>query len=250
MPVVKSVSRAVQVLNCLSEGASNLTDIAEICRLSKSTVHRLLRSLEGAGLVVQHTQDHRYYLGPLMTELITDPQITHTNLVTCAYQEIKHLNEILEETVNICVMPALQRIIIHELPGKYDLRITHENRRIGFAFAGATVRMLFSHFSDEQLRTVMKHITIASITGNTVTSKPAFVKKIKAARASGYAVSQGEKIPGALGIAAPVMYYPHPAAIAIIGPECRLQPRLDEAVREITKSARRISENVQDVFDI
>ena len=37
-----SVVRAANVLICLGEGINNVTDIAERCKLSKSTVHRLL----------------------------------------------------------------------------------------------------------------------------------------------------------------------------------------------------------------
>ncbi len=247
-PAVKSISRAVQLINSLHDGADTLTDIAERCRLSKSTVHRLLHALEDARLVSQNSGDHRYYLGPLMTALIAGSQLDHAGLVTCALREMKRLNELLGETVHASIMPALHNIIISEIPSKHDLRVTQENRRIGTTFTGATVRVLFSQFTPEQLRTVMKQVTLERVTDKSVVNKETFVKLVNDAKVQGYAVSAGEKVPGALGIAAPVFHYRYPAAIAIIGPDIRILPRIDEFIRELRYSAARISENVTEMF--
>jgi DNA-binding IclR family transcriptional regulator len=50
---VQSVRRAAEILNCISNGMSSVTDIAERCNLSKSTVHRLLKALGESELVMQ-----------------------------------------------------------------------------------------------------------------------------------------------------------------------------------------------------
>ncbi|MCJ7604841.1 MAG: IclR family transcriptional regulator [Dehalococcoidales bacterium] len=249
-PAVKSISRAVKILNCLGDGVNTLTDIAGICSLSKSTVHRLLKALEGSGLAIQNPRDHRYYLGPLITRLVTNPQTTHLTLVTCALGEMRRLSALLGETVNVCVMPALQNVIIHEISSTHDLKVTEENRRTGPQYAGAAVRVQLSQLIDQQLRIVMKHITIPGVTSNTGTNKETFIKLVKEARQLGYSVSIGEKIPGVIGVAAPIRHYTCPAALGIIGSEHRVRPRTNDIIREIQKSVQVISANVADVFMI
>jgi IclR family acetate operon transcriptional repressor len=249
-PAVKSISRAAAVLNCLGERINILTDIAETCHLSKSTVHRLLRALEESRLAMQSTSNHRYYLGPLITTLASRPETTHEHLVTCSLEEMLRLSEILEETVNICVMPALQHVIVHEIPSRHDLRVTEENRRLGSLYAGAAVKVLLSQLNDEHLKIIMKHINILAYTRFTVTDKDKLLRQIQEVRARGYAVSYGEKIPDAMGLAAPIFNYPCPAALSIIGPEARIKPRIDTFIEEVSTSARKISGNVGDILKI
>src|SRR5699024_4657443 len=66
-----TVRNAVALLELLSEGPAyqQLTDLAERSRFSIPTVHRLLRSLVLADLVVQDPRSSRYALGPELTRL-------------------------------------------------------------------------------------------------------------------------------------------------------------------------------------
>lgn len=249
-PVVKSITRAVCVLNCLDEGLNTITDIAAVCNLSKSTVHRLLRALEESALVIQEPRDHRYYLGPLITKLVTNPLISHTDLITCSLLEMQHLVDVLGETVDICVMPALSAVIIHEIPSTFDLRVTEENWKMGFRYAGAAIKALLSQLTDNQLRIANKYITLTQLTPLTITGRDAFLKDIRMVRRQGYSLSYGEKIPGAFGIAAPLHHYVYPAALGIIGPEERIRPRLDEFISRIKECADRISENIRNSLPI
>ncbi|WP_153392786.1 IclR family transcriptional regulator, partial [Ornithinicoccus halotolerans] len=66
-----TVRNAVRLLELLGEGAAyqQLTDLADRSGLSVPTVHRLLRSLVLADLVVQDPRSSRYGLGPELTRL-------------------------------------------------------------------------------------------------------------------------------------------------------------------------------------
>ena len=237
---VQSVNRAINILSCLGDGINTLTDIAHDCNLSKSTVHRLLSALEGSHLAMQDEGSHRYYLGP--------PPTTHEYLITCAIGEMTRLWDIVEETVTLCVMVALQHVILHEIPSKHDLRVTEENRRLGSLYAGATVKVLLAQFNAEQMEAVMRHINITHITGSTVTDKAVLAAQVKEARQRGYSITYGEKIPGAMGMAVPVLHYPYPAALSFIGPVARISPRINDFLKELKESGRKISDNVADVL--
>jgi IclR family acetate operon transcriptional repressor len=235
-------------MSCLGDGINTLTDIATTCKLSKSTVHRLLRALEESRLSMQNQSSHRYFLGPLMTRLAANPLTTHEYLITCALSEMRRLSDIVEETVNICVMPAMQNVIIYEIPSKHDLRVTEENTRLGSWYAGGTVKVLLSQFTDEQLKIIIKRINISPATRDTITDKEALMAQVRETRRKGYAVTYGEKIPGALGMAAPILNYHCPAALSMIGPVTRIEPKAGGFLEELKASARKISGNVADIF--
>jgi IclR family transcriptional regulator, acetate operon repressor len=66
-----TVRNATLLLDLLSEGAplQHLRDLAEKSGYSLPTVHRLLRSLQAAGLVAQDPKSLRYGLGPELVRL-------------------------------------------------------------------------------------------------------------------------------------------------------------------------------------
>jgi len=240
-PAVKSISRAAEILMCISDGISSLTGIADSCGLSKSTVHRLLKALDESHLTMQDRHNRRYYLGPMITRMTANPMTTHEYLIMCAVEEMRRLAGIFKETVHIGVLVAMQNIPLYEIPSTYDLRITEENRRLGSQLAGATMKILLSQLSDAKLRTVMRRVAVAPVTDRTITDKGVLLEQIKAARKNDYAVSYGEKVPGAFAVAAPVKGYTYPAALSIVGPESRMKSRMKEFIAEVQSSAGRVT---------
>src|SRR5579875_2372505 len=70
---VRAVDRALDILLCFarSDGGLSLSEIARSVHLHKSTVHRLLASLQAKGFVRKHPQSDRYFLGWSVLELIS-----------------------------------------------------------------------------------------------------------------------------------------------------------------------------------
>ncbi len=66
---VQSVERALGILRALSTGPARVTDIAIRTSLPKSTVSRLLSTLEGLDAVEQDGAGGPYRLGPLVLEI-------------------------------------------------------------------------------------------------------------------------------------------------------------------------------------
>ena len=60
---VQLVHRAISILQVLALGPAGVTEIATELGVHKSTVFRLLATLEARGLVEQHTERGRYRLG-------------------------------------------------------------------------------------------------------------------------------------------------------------------------------------------
>ena len=69
MSTVQSIDRAFAVLRSLASGPAGVSEIAERVTLPKSTVSRLLSTLEELGAVEQVTAGGEYRIGWTMIEL-------------------------------------------------------------------------------------------------------------------------------------------------------------------------------------
>lgn len=246
---VGSIPRAAKILISLSKNINTVTEIASDCNFAKSTVHRVLKLLERSYIVTEDPAHNRYYLGPLLTRIASNPAVLHEYLVRCAIEEMKRLSEFTNETISLDILLGVQTIPLFEIPSNHDIRIVNNNRRkIGLMYAGASARVLLSQLSDERLTLALKYINIPRVTEKTVVDKKLLVSQILNIREKGYAASSGELIPGGTCISAPVKNYTSPAVINVIGPEYRIKPRLKEIVKEIKVSSKRISENIHEVF--
>jgi DNA-binding IclR family transcriptional regulator len=243
-----SIAHATKILICLSNDIHALTDIAGQCNLGKSTVHRVLKLLEKSRLVVQDPNNRRYYLGPLITQLASNPVTTHEYLIMYANEEMKRLSRISEETVTLDIMIGIHFFSLYEIPSKHDLKVTQASRMSGPLQAGASVKVMLSQYNDKQLRIALDSMNITRATERTITNKEQLIAQIKEIRREGYAISYGERIPGALCLSVPIKYYVLPVALSVVGPESRLQLRAKEVTEELKASSVRISSNIADNF--
>jgi DNA-binding IclR family transcriptional regulator len=247
--VTTSLNRATVILSCLSNDINTITDIASYCRYSTSTVHRLLQSLKELNWAIQDENNHRYYLGPMVTQLSSNQMAAHRFLVMQSLREMIHMSDITGETVNLGVMVRLHYTLLHEIPSNHDLRITAESKRLGPLYIGATAKVLLSQLDDEELKTTLKHLEFTCTTEKTVTDIELLMAQLLEIRRQGYCVTYGERIPGAVCISAPISHYLCPASLSIVGLEDRLGPRVDEVIDELKASAGRVSRGIARAFN-
>jgi DNA-binding IclR family transcriptional regulator len=246
---VRSVFRTVDILKCLNDNINSLTDIAEYCQLSDSTAHRLLKTLEKTSLVTQDSVTHRYYLGPLIAQLSSNPQTTHQQLTICSQEEMNRLAAITEETAGICVLVGTRLIRLYNIPSKNSLRVWEEGINLGQPFIGAPSRVLLSQLKDDEIKMLLDNIKLKPLTLSSITNKDMLWQQIARVRQQGYAISYGERVQGAIGVSAPIKSYVYPAEISIVGPDSRMKPKLDRFIKELIISADHISQNYQKIVN-
>lgn len=197
------------------------------------------------------TQDpvtHRYYLGPLISRIASDPETNHHYLINCAQEELTHLWDFSGETVELNIMVGLQYIRLYEIQSKYELKVVAGPDPVGPVYVGATAKVLLSQLDDEELWTALNNIKISRVTEHSVINKKELMAQAKKIRQQGYAVSYGERIPDALCISAPIKDYFWPVALSLVGPVNRLEPRVEETIKEVTAGARHITDSIAEFF--
>ena len=240
--LTRSISRATEILRCVSSGVSTVSEIARVSKYSLSTIHRLLQTLKELGWVTQNRVNHQYYLGPTLDELASQPTEVHKRLIVNSHNTMYHLYKYSGETINLGILANLTYIRLHHIASSHDLRATEEGDRFGMPTLGATGRVLVSQLD----RNVLLH-ALSAINAQDQVERPyidvdSFLGRIEGIKERGYEVSDGELIDGVVCISAPIHNYRLPAALSIMGPRKRLMQMQSPVVSELIKWANFISD--------
>jgi IclR family KDG regulon transcriptional repressor len=248
---LRAALRTANVLTCLSYGIETVTEIAEICKLNKATVHGLLQVLCEARLVMMDPINHRYFVGPLITEIASNPLVTHEYLISCALNDMVSLSVLSGETIYLAILIGLQSITLHEIPGTYEFKIVVGKSRINDKLhAGATGKILLSQLSSRQLKIALANLKMDPITEYTVTRKDQLIAQIKQIQDQDYGVSFGEGFVGAMNISVPIKNYVLPVSVNILGPENRIKPKMNEYIQALKSAGLHIQENLDKTFKL
>lgn len=216
---VRAVERALDILLCFTEKAEmSLTEISGKVELHKSTVHRLLASLEGKGFLLRNPSTEKYRLGFRLWELSAnlsqsdDPEVV-------LLPEMEHLRDLLGETVSLYVKDGLERVRIQAVQSSQAIRrVAPVGARLPL-YVGASSKVLVAFSEDSVLEQVLEAANWPA-----VLDRDAFVRQLEEVRKAGYAISIEEREVGAAAVAAPVFNRSHKlaAALAVSGPSNRL----------------------------
>lgn len=105
MSNVQSVERAFAVLRCLAGGPAGVSEIAERVGLPKSTVSRLLSTLQSIEAVEQLNAGGEYRVAELMVEIASGAS-PGTDLVAVARPHLAELVGLLGEAAGLSVLEA------------------------------------------------------------------------------------------------------------------------------------------------
>ncbi len=247
--IVNSITKGVDILRNLSEGIDRISELSKKLHLSKSTAHRLLKTLEVSELVMQDPITRRYFLGPLILNLASRPIISHQNLILSAFEDMRSLRDLSRETVVLHIRIGLERICLEELPSFENIRYTAGKGFVAPIYTGSAGKVLLSELEDNELQILMSNLHLDPIGPNTITDKKALLKEVKKVRKQGYATSFGERVLGSASIAVPIKNYICPVSFGILGPDNRftLDRMMMDILESMKESSRRISKKLIEV---
>ncbi|MEU3597740.1 IclR family transcriptional regulator [Streptomyces sp. NPDC006798] len=230
---VQIVDHALQVLKAVAE-ADRPRGVRELSRdlaISKSSVQRILASLEREGLAVAEESTRKYVIGPAALTLAWK-HAANSDLVGAASATASRIAAMTGETACVSTIVDGRRVTVYEAESPQPLRLITGVGRPYSLFSGATGRVLLSMLPPEGLeRLLADHADTDTDTG-------AVLDRIGAARRQGYAVSREEWIPGGCGVAVPIGTQGRVvAALSIYGPDARLTDDRAEALVPVLRAA-------------
>lgn len=210
-----AVDRAVSLLAAFraGDGALSVTELAARTRLYKSTVLRLLASL-AHGHLVQRSDSGQWTLGPEVARLAGLYQASFS-LEASVLPEMQALSRRTQESVAFHVRQGAQRLVLLRVDSPHLLR---DHVRAGDVLPmdrGAGARVLMAYAGGRG----RLHAQV---------------------RREGYIQLSGDRVPGLVGISAPVWNAAGElaGALTLTAPEGRVQPHF---VAELRASAARLT---------
>ena len=122
MGSVQSVERAFTVLRCLAGGPAGVTEISERCDLPKSTVSRLLATLNDIDVVEQLGAGGDYRIGAAILELAGGVSPT-AHIVALARPHLVDLSEELGEATGLAVLDGAQVHYLDQVDGPHAVQV-------------------------------------------------------------------------------------------------------------------------------
>ncbi|GLX70201.1 IclR family transcriptional regulator [Paenibacillus glycanilyticus] len=234
---VRAVERALDILLCFTEGSNlAMSEIAEKVGLHKSTVHRMLATLEDRGFVERDPSSERYHLGMRMWEL--SAHLSRSDDQSVIWQpEMERLRDRLGETVSIYVRDGSERVRIQAVQSNQPVRrVAPVGARLPL-YAGASSKVLIAYsdrFVQEQIFGDPAWLLAIDL--------DQYKQQLEEIAQQGYATSFEEREPGVAALAAPIFRHGQvSAALSVSGPSSRLTM---ETMREyssvLIESAKRM----------
>lgn len=240
---VRAVERALDILMCFIDATDlGLMEISEKVSLHKSTVHRLLASLESKGFVLRNPSTEKYRLGYRVWELSANLSQSDDPAVVLL-PEMERLRDAIGETVSLYIRDGHERIRIQAVQSNEPIRrVAPVGARLPLV-VGASSKVLIA-FADESVRS---SIVMGAEWPKDLRDDD-YLQQLEAVRRNGYATSIEEREPGAAAVAAPIFNHSGElvAALSVSGPSSRLTARImKDQAPHIMASARRMGKMVK-----
>ncbi|MFB7845344.1 IclR family transcriptional regulator [Microbacterium sp. NPDC056052] len=198
----QTVTRALDLLVALEDGARTLDECAERLGVHKSTVLRLLQTLE-AQRFVTHDAQHRYRLGSRLFDL-AGAALAQRDVREVARPHLERLNDRTGQTVHLAAYESGDVVYIDKLEARTGIRMYS---RVGLRaplHSTAVAKVLLADLPASARRTIAEGIDYVPYTERTIANPADFLAELERVRADDFARDSGEHESFINCIAAPI----------------------------------------------
>ncbi len=248
-PLTTPVGLTTKVLRLLealfhAEEDLDLKEIAARTAMPKSTVHRILTSLEGERWVLQDRETRHYRIGTRMLLFANDWRLRQ-ELVRQSDSPMRDLVGRAGETTVLALADGEVARCIH---------IVESPRAIKFSFAvggelpiyaGAMGKILLA-YCPQTFRDWILSQSLRPFTSNTLTDSVRLREELALVRSRGYSVSIEEINPGGTAIGAPILSPGGElvAGLILSGPRFKFEDKTESLALLVVETARKIEKNL------
>jgi DNA-binding IclR family transcriptional regulator len=232
---VQSVERAVRILKSFNPETPErgVSELSRELGLHKSTVSRLMATLERGGLLTRNPETERYRLGVDLIGLGAQV-VSHLDIREVARPLLRKLAEQCQETVNLVVLDAEDVVNLEQyVPASRRIRSFGWVGRRMPPHCTAAGKALLAYLPFDQVMQILPP-QLECFTERTISNRDEFMKALDPIRSRGYSTAEEELEPGLNVVAAPVFDHLDrvAAAVSISGPSFRVTPALFPSLAE------------------
>ena len=240
---VRAIKRAFEILELLrtNKGPHSLASMHKELCLPKTTLARMLRTMEAEGFVEKDSTQQSYILGMkflhfgyAVSERMTIKQV--------ASPILKRIRDACLETVFIYILHNNRRICVDYMPGKNAVRVMTYIGEESPLYVGASGKVILAHFTEEELGRYFEETEMIPLTDGSIVNRDLLVQDLKQISQRGYAISLGEKTSGVFSVSAPLKDEKGRvrASLSIAAPTDR-QSEVDKYIKLVTEGAAEIN---------
>ncbi|KRT35052.1 IclR family transcriptional regulator [Acetomicrobium hydrogeniformans] len=240
---IRVLERAVDVMNCLAElgQPSSLSEIVDKISLPKTTVFRILNTLEEHSLVVRC--NGQYAIGPAVLFWASAYKGQNV-LLEIAKPYLVELWDFTRETVHLISFDGEEAYYIEKLDTPHPVRM---HSRIGAhltLYCTAAGKAILASLSKEELDAYLRKTRLVSKTPNTIVDRENLMAELSKIRQEGFSKDLQENEEGICCVGAAILQNGRPVgAISVSAPAYRFQEeKMLEAGRKVQEIAAKISE--------
>jgi DNA-binding IclR family transcriptional regulator len=198
----QSLDRALTLLDALAEGPRTLDQLAETISVHKSTVLRLLRTLESHRFVQR--EGVRYYrLGTALFDL-AHRSLEDRDVRRSVEPALRELNAQTGHTVHLASYEDGEVVYIDKFESRHQVRMYSRIGKRAALHCTAVAKVLVSAFPDARRREIAASIDYVKKTENTILTPEAYLAELATVAARGYAIDNSEHEDFIHCVAAPI----------------------------------------------
>lgn len=242
---IRSVSKAIRLLNLLGEGSGRLSvsELGRIAEMDKSSVSRMMRTLEQAGYVEQDPVTQRYALG-LSLGVLGYKALRRMDLRSAARPMLERMTELTGECSHLAILADGRAFYIDQAVTARGLGMDAPIGTLAPLYCTALGKALLAFQPEEEQEEMIQGLVYEPFTRRTLGSPEALRDQLVRVRATGVAFDDEEFSVGVRCMATPVFCYDGSVvgAIGISGPSPRVtdsmisvwEPKILEISRELS----------------
>jgi DNA-binding IclR family transcriptional regulator len=242
---VQVLDRALDIIEQLSQSPRPMgtTEISRSTGLSKSTVSRLLSTLQARDYVKRGRADGKYAIGPKLIALASC-YIGSLELQTEARPYLSQLASDLNLTTHLGILDGNEVIYIEKLD-RFPTKQLYS--QIGYrvpAYCSSLGKCLLARYSGEELDHIMEGDGFRTYTPNTISGMEMLKEQLRKIREQGWAMDNQEYEKGHMCVGAPIYDYRGEiiAAVSASGTSAVITPDyLPVVVETVKEAAKQIS---------
>lgn len=243
MAIVESVARAVGIVEALAQSPAGLSETARRVDLPKSTVARLLATLEELEAVERDEDGRMYRLGPVLKRL-SSAAGGPAQLTAFARPYLDSLTVLTREAAGIAIPDGFKVHYVDQTEAEHPVQVRDWTGELIPMHVVASGLVVMAHWPEEQTNRYLGR-NLERMTANTVTDPKAIRRRLTEIRDKGYVWVFEEFVEGINSVAAPVLERNGliTAALHVHGPAYRFPGDEDEhnIGMAVADAARRLS---------
>jgi IclR family transcriptional regulator, KDG regulon repressor len=240
------LQHVVAILDCFSPDHPELgvREVARLANLSTSTAGRLMAEMRLIGILQQNSATRGYALGARILAW-SGVYMDALDLRTVALPIMEDLRRASGETITLYLLDGNERLCVERMESRNTVRMVSRVGRSLPLYAGAAGKAILAYLPPERVDEFFNTVEPRPLTPHTLVEPAALRAELAHTRKRGYAVSDGEWIIDAAGVAAPIFNKGGEVvgSVSISGPSSRFTAsKIQQYAADIVQAAGQISQ--------